>query len=64
MEEWEKQVPGPAFLKEYKAKPLATFKFNLRHSKGFDAVLSVMGWFHGSLVSCTTSSHCSAPGEI
>lgn len=37
-------MPGPAFLKEYKAKPLATFKFNLRHSKGFDAVLSVMGW--------------------
>lgn len=29
IEEWEKQVPGSAFLKEYKAKPLATFKILL-----------------------------------
>lgn len=42
IEEWEKQVPGAAFLREYKAKPLGSF--NLRCYKGFDAVLSVVGW--------------------
>lgn len=33
IEEWEKQVPGPAFLK--KAKPLGTFKIQLEMLQGF-----------------------------
>lgn len=35
IEEWEKQEPGPAFLRVHKAKPLGTFKIQLEVLQGF-----------------------------